>query len=101
MKLPEMSNYVAGPEKSTSIQLFIGMRPILAYGNGDVDQQMLEFATAGDCRAIGLLNNHDDPLREYAYEQGALNITKIAPQKGWHLVSMKNDWKWIFPFQKG
>jgi len=101
LKHPEMSNYVAGPEKSTSIQLFIGMRPILAYGNCDVDQQMLEFATAGDCRAISLLNNHDDPLREYAYEQGALNVTKIAPQKGWHLVSMKNDWKWIFPFQKG
>jgi hypothetical protein len=53
---------VAGPEKSTSIQLFIGIGPILAYGNGDVDQQMLEFATAGTCRAIGLLNNHDDTL---------------------------------------
>jgi len=96
-----MSNYVAGPEKSTSIQLFIGIGPILAYGSGDADQQMLEFATTGNCQAIGLLNNHDDYLREYAYEQGALNVTEIAPQKGLHLVSMKNDWKWIFPFQKG
>jgi phosphoglycolate phosphatase-like HAD superfamily hydrolase len=101
LKLPEISNLVAGPEKSTSIQLFIGMRPILAYGNDDADHQMLEFATVGDSRAIGLLNHHDDPLREYAYDKAALNVTKIASQQDWHLVSMKDDWKWIFPFQKG
>jgi phosphoglycolate phosphatase-like HAD superfamily hydrolase len=100
LKLPEISNYDVGPGKSTSIQLFIGMRPLLAYGNDDGDQQMLEFATVGDSRAIGLLNNHDDAIREYAYSQAALNVTKMAIQRGWHLVSMKNDWKWIFPFQK-
>jgi phosphoglycolate phosphatase-like HAD superfamily hydrolase len=101
LKLPEVSDLVEGPAKSTSIQLFIGMRPLLAYGNSDGDQQMLEFATVGDRRAIGLLNCHDDSLREYAYDQGAFNVTKMASQQGWHQISMKDDWKVIFPFQKG
>ena len=98
---PEIWNIVDGPAKPTSIQLFIGLRPILAYGNSDGDMQMLEFATDGNPRAIGLLNHHDDAVREYAYDQGAFNVSLMAPQHGWHQVSMKDDWKWIFPFQMG
>jgi hypothetical protein len=32
---------------------------------------------------------------------GAFNVSEMAPQHGWHPVSMKDDWKWIFPFQMG
>jgi len=28
---------------------------------------MLKFATGGEGPALGLLNHHDDPIREYAY----------------------------------
>jgi phosphoserine phosphatase len=98
---PEIWNIVDGPAKPTSIQLFIGRRPILAYGNSDGDIQMLEFATDGRPRAIGLLNRHDDAVREYAYDQGAFNLSIMAPQHGWHQVSMKDDWKWFLPFQSG
>ncbi len=100
LKLPEFSTLVDGPAKSTSIQLFIGMRPLLAYGNSDGDQEMLEFATAEERRGIGLLNCHDDSIREYAYDQGTFNVTKMASQRGWHLVSMKDDWKVIFPEER-
>jgi phosphoserine phosphatase len=98
---PEIWNIVDGPAKPTSIQLFIGLRPLLAYGNSDGDIQMLEFATDGNPRAIGLLNRHDDAAREYAYQEGANNLSLMAPQHGWHQVSMEDDWKWIFPFQSG
>ncbi|HQF15492.1 MAG TPA: HAD family hydrolase [Methanotrichaceae archaeon] len=97
--LPNIWNYDNGPTKPTSIQLFIGRRPILAYGNSDGDIEMLEFATDGNPEAIGLLNNHNDAAREYIYDEGALNSSEMAPQSGWHLVSMKDDWKWIFPFE--
>jgi phosphoglycolate phosphatase-like HAD superfamily hydrolase len=99
LMLPNLWNIDDGPAKPTSIQLFIGRRPILAYGNSDGDVQMLEFATDGSFRAIGLLNRHDDAAREYDYEQGVFNVSEIAPRHGWHLVSMKDDWKWIFPFE--
>jgi hypothetical protein len=50
---------------------------------------------------------HDDPRREYAYgpAQG-LPRTKIgtftqtlydaAKQRDWIVISMKDDWKWLF-----
>ena len=50
------------------IQQNIGRRPIFAYGNSDGDIPMLQFTTGGNRRGIGLLNHHDDPIREYAYD---------------------------------
>ena len=52
---------------------------------------------------------HDDAQREYAYGPAAgLPATKVgvfpqalhdqAQNKGWFVVSMKNDWKRIFAF---
>jgi len=54
---------------------------------------------------------HDDANREYAYGPAqALPDTKSgtftqalydeAKKKGWIVVSMKNDWKHIFSFDK-
>jgi hypothetical protein len=53
----------------------------------------------------------DDPVRECAYGPAAgLRDTKVgtftpalydeAKSKGWNLISMKNDWKRIFTFDK-
>ena len=51
---------------------------------------------------------HDDPAREYAYGPATgLPDTKVgtftqalyneAKKDGWTVISMKNDWKRIFP----
>ena len=37
-----------GPGKPVGINHFIGRRPVLAFGNSDGDQQMLEWTAAGD-----------------------------------------------------
>ena len=37
-----------GPGKPVGINRFIGRRPVMAFGNSDGDQQMLEWTTAGD-----------------------------------------------------
>ncbi len=97
--------------KPEGIHLMIGRRPYAAFGNSTGDQQMLEYATAGDGARLAMLVLHDDAKREYAYgpAQG-LHDTKVgaftqalydeAKRKGWTVISMKNDWKTIFAFER-
>ena len=96
--------------KPEGIHLMIGRRPSASFGNSTGDQQMLEYAGAGDGARLSMLVLHDDAAREYAYgpAQG-LPDTKVgtftaalhaeAKKKNWTVISMKNDWKKIFPFE--
>lgn len=94
--------------KPQDINLFIGKRPVIAFGNSTGDQQMLEWANAGDRAHLAGLIYHDDAGREYAYgPAGGLPDTQVgtltealmteAKADGWAVVSMKNDWNTIFP----
>ena len=97
--------------KPEGIHLMIGRRPYAAFGNSTGDRQMLEYTGAGDGARLMMLVLHDDATREYAYgpAQG-LPDTKVgtftqalydeATKKGWTVISMKNDWKTIFLFEK-
>ena len=53
--------------KAEGIHLMIGRRPYAAFGNSTGDQQMLEYAVAGDGARLMMLVLHDDAQREYAY----------------------------------
>jgi len=97
--------------KPFGINLFIGKRPVAAFGNSTGDQQMLEWTTAGEGARLGMLVLHDDAEREYEYGPAmGLPDTKVgtfsealndeAKKKGWVVISMKKDWKVIFPFEK-
>ncbi len=94
--------------KPIGINLFIGKRPIAAFGNSGGDREMLEWTGAGDGARLMMLVFHDDAEREYAYgPANGMPDTKLgtftqdlmdeAKQKGWNVISMKNDWKTIFP----
>ena len=100
MRIPELLVWNDGQEKAKEIQQNIGIRPIFAYGNCDGDIPMLQFATGGESQGIGLLNNHDDPIREYAYvDVGGGRLEEgieMAGEWGWQVVSMKNDWRYMF-----
>jgi len=96
--------------KAIGINLFIGKRPYIAFGNSDGDREMLEWTTAGPGARLGLLVHHDDPKREYAYgPAGGLPDTTVgkfpqslldeAKQRGWVIISMKNDWKKMFAWE--
>jgi phosphoglycolate phosphatase-like HAD superfamily hydrolase len=96
--------------KAEDIYLFTGRRPRIAFGNTTGDQQMLEYTTAGDGARLGLLVLHDDKDREYAYGPAdGLPDTKVgtfsqtlfddAKSNHWNVISMRNDWKRIFPFE--
>ncbi|MFM9107421.1 MAG: HAD family hydrolase [Chloroflexota bacterium] len=89
--------------KPINIHLFIGRRPILAFGNSDSDQQMLEYAAAGDGPrpSLMLLLDHDDADREFAYRKSKLGNLDTAlaeaRERDWNVVSMKDDWATVFP----
>jgi phosphoglycolate phosphatase-like HAD superfamily hydrolase len=88
--------------KPVGIYEHIGRRPILAFGNSDSDMQMIQYTKAGDGRRLGLFVHHTDADREYAYDRdshvGTLDkVLDMAADNDWIIVSMKNDWKKVFP----
>jgi len=103
MKLPEILIYNDKAGKAQAINLFIGRHPLMAFGNSDGDREMLEWTQAnGKPHFMGLIH-HDDAQREYAYGSDSKvgrfsdNLMKEAKDSHWTVVSMKNDWKMIFP----
>ena len=86
-----------GPGKPLHIHRAIGRRPIMAAGNSNGDIHMLKYAVGHKGLTLGLLVHHDDPEREYDYDEGAEKALQLAPKEGWIVVSMKNDWTTIFP----
>ena len=96
-----------GDGKAIGINLFIGKRPQIAFGNSDGDREMLEWTTAGDGKRLGLLVLHDDAEREFAYgPANGLPDTSVghfsqalmdeAKERDWAVISMKQDWGTIF-----
>jgi len=93
--------------KPVGIHQFIGRRPIACVGNSDGDQAMLQYTTIDNPRlSFGLIVRHTDGEREYAYDAEPKSTGKLiealkeAPQRGWTVVDMKNDWKQIFAFRE-
>lgn len=86
-----------GPEKPVRIWSRIGRRPLLAAGNSNGDLPMLRFARQGGHEPLRLLVVHDDADREFAYTEGAEDALERAKNRGWTLVSIRNDWAAVFP----
>ncbi len=111
MRSPKLllnNNFSGKPE---DIYLFIGRHPQAAFGNSTGDQQMLEYAQAGQGAHVMMLLLHDDAQREYAYGPAdglpATNVGTFtqalydeAKSKGWIVISMKHDWNHIFSWEK-
>jgi phosphoglycolate phosphatase-like HAD superfamily hydrolase len=79
-----------GPGKPEHIFAQTGRLPVFAGGNADVDIEMLSAAK------FGVLVDHDDEEREFAYTNGAEKSVTKAKELGWTIVSMKNDWSTVF-----
>jgi hypothetical protein len=63
---------------------------------------MLEWTTDGPGPRFAMIVHHDDAEREVAYDRES-HIGKLdkgldeAPKRGWSIVSMKDDWKTVYP----
>jgi len=106
VKLPEIDFIDDKSGKPEGIHLMIGRRPVAAFGNSIGDKQMLEYTQAGDGARLMMLVHHDDDKREYAYgaksKVGTFTDALMAQAKkySWNVISMKDDWKRIFAFEK-
>lgn len=102
---PKLDFVDDGAGKPVGIYREIGRRPILAFGNSDGDQQMLQYTGAGSGSHLELLVHHDDAAREFAYDRQS-KVGKLdkawdeAISNGWIVVSMRNDWATIYPSSK-
>jgi phosphoserine phosphatase len=85
--------------KPVGIDRHIGRRPLLVAGNvlsgGDI--AMMEYSRGRDGPSLQLLVNHDDDAREFAYAERDGASLAAARRFGFVVVSMKDDWKRVFP----
>jgi phosphoglycolate phosphatase-like HAD superfamily hydrolase len=101
LKLPDVLFVDDGPGKPVGIGMFIGRRPVAAFGNSDGDLEMLQWTAAGTGARFCLYVHHDDAEREWAYDRDS-KIGRLdkgldeAKKRGWTLTSMKDDWKTIY-----
>jgi hypothetical protein len=75
---------------------------VAAFGNSDGDLEMLQWTTAGPGVRFALLVRHDDAQREWSYDRHSLPSRlerglAEARARGWTVVSMRDDWKTVFP----
>ena len=99
LRLPAIDHINDKGGKPPGIQLHIGQRPVFACGNegGAGDIAMLEYCQSSKYPSFQLLINHNDSIREFAYQEKDSASLKAAAKNGWQVVSMKDHWKTIFP----
>ena len=105
VRLPEEEFVDDKAGKPIGIQRHIGRRPIAAFGNSDGDLEMLQWTASGAGSHLCLLVHHTDAAREWAYDRTS-SIGRLdkaldeAKAKAWTVVSMRDDWKSIYPAAK-
>jgi hypothetical protein len=69
-------------------------------GNSEGDRDMLEYSDDKNPATpdLQMIINHDDSEREYEYD--VEKVDHLAAENRWHVISMKNDWKQVFDFNK-
>ncbi len=83
--------------KPGTINLAIGVRPVFVGGNegGRGDIAMMRWSKDRDGPSFQLLINHNDAEREFAYAESDNYSLDAASRFGFHVVSMKDDWRTI------
>lgn len=85
--------------KPVGNELHIGRPPVFVAGNvrsgGDI--AMLSASKERRGPSFQLLIHHDDAAREFAYEEKDGASLRAAKEGGWTVVSMRDDWRTVFP----
>jgi phosphoglycolate phosphatase-like HAD superfamily hydrolase len=88
--------------KVENIQRVIGKKPILAVGNSDGDQAMMQWSTNQNTPSMAMIVHYTDADREWQYDRdssvGRLDkaLDEAKQKDNWHLIDMKNDWCTVY-----
>jgi phosphoserine phosphatase len=102
LRLADLNSFDDREVKAQNIELHIGRRPILAFGNSDGDLAMLRYAKSNGGARLALLLHHNDGKREFAYDREfrlspLVEALDRADDYNITVVSMKRDWATVFP----
>jgi len=83
--------------KVSQIAQEIGCQPVLAFGNSNGDVSMLTYTTSNNpYRSAGFMLIADDEEREYGDAETATQKRRSWEEKGWEVISMRDDFKTIY-----
>jgi phosphoglycolate phosphatase-like HAD superfamily hydrolase len=91
---PKLISFEDGLLKPVNIERHIGRRPLIAVGNSKSDIETLVYTGDRHGLSLCIAISHDDAGREFEYH--AEEVLNLAQERGWLIVSIKRDWKWIF-----
>jgi phosphoserine phosphatase len=92
---PKVTSFENGLLKPVNIERHIGRRPLIAVGNSKSDIETLTYTSDRHGLSLCIVISHDDASREFEYR--ADEVLKPAQGRGWLVVSIKRDWKFVFP----
>ena len=76
----------------------IGKKPVLSFGNSSGDCSMHNYALSNtEYRSSAFMLIADDFERDYSSAEHLGNLPERWEQAGYHIISMKDDFKTIYP----
>ncbi len=83
--------------KPVTLNLVLGTRPVFVAGNegGRGDIAMMRWSKDRIGPSFQLLIDHDDAAREFSYEESDNYSLDAAGKYGFHVVSIRADWKTV------
>ena len=101
IKQPQILTIDDKAGKVENIQQIIGKKPVLAIGNSDGDQAMMQWATSQP-NSMAMIVHHTDKKREWEYDRksnvGTLDkaMDEANQRDNWHLIDMKTEWCTVY-----
>jgi len=82
--------------KVLQISQEIGKVPVLSFGNSGGDQAMHNYCLNNKLKSAAFMLIADDPDRDHANREKALKLGEQWRQAGYHVISMRDDFKTIY-----
>lgn len=74
----------------------IGKKPVLSFGNSGGDSAMHNYCLSNEYKSAAFMLIADDDEDDHANREKALNLGKQWKEAGYHVISMRDDFKTIY-----
>ena len=74
----------------------IGKIPVLSFGNSGGDAAMHNYCLSNTLKSAAFMLIADDDVRDHANREKALKLAEQWRQAGYHVISMRDDFKTIY-----